>query len=141
MTGVWGVTFVVVFVNAAARGLGRPAGEGSGADPAARSAALAAILAPALIAAPAATGGPGTIAVVQVDVRVPADTSPEQEDLTVARRNIEEFRTLRGQTPPPDLAVWGEGSLDPGALADPATVAEVRPRSERWASRRRSARS
>ena len=32
VTGVWGVTFVVVFVNAVVRGLDRPAGEGSGAD-------------------------------------------------------------------------------------------------------------
>ncbi len=26
---------------------------------------------------------------------------------------------------PPDLAVWGEGALDPGATSDPATVAAV----------------
>ena len=104
-------------------------------------AALAAILAPALITLPAATGDPVTIAVVQVDVRVPADTSPVQEDLTVARRNLEEFRTLRGQTPPPDLAVWGEGSLDPARSPIPRPWRRSRPRSERWASRRRSARS
>ena len=63
---------------------------------------------------------------VQIDVRVPPGTSPVEEDLTVARRNIEEYRSLAGQTPPPDLAVWGEGALDPGALTDPATVAAVR---------------
>ena len=124
VTGVWGVTFVVVFVNAVLAAWAARRGRGAVRIGLA-VAALAAILAPALIALPAATGDPVTIAVVQVDVRVPADTSPVQEDLTVARRNLEEFRTLRGQTPPPDLAVWGEGSLDPGALADPATVAEV----------------
>jgi apolipoprotein N-acyltransferase len=124
VTGVWGVTFVVVFVNAALAAWVARRGRGAVRIGLA-AAALAAILAPALIPLPAATGDPVTIAVVQVDVRVPADTSPVQEDLTVARRNLEEFRTLRGQTPPPDLAVWGEGSLDPGALADPATVADV----------------
>jgi apolipoprotein N-acyltransferase len=124
VTGVWGITFVVVFVNAALAAWIARQGRG-GMRIALVAAALAAILAPALIPLPAATGDPITIAVVQIDVRVPAGTSPVQEDLTVARRNIEEFRTLRGQTPPPDLAVWGEGSLDPGALADPSTVADV----------------
>jgi apolipoprotein N-acyltransferase len=125
VTGVWGVTFVVVFVNAAVASwlVGRGRG---GARIALAVTALATVLAPALIPLPAATGDPLTIAVVQVDVRVPDDTSPVQEDLTVARRNIEEFRTLAGQMPPPDLAVWGEGALDPGALADPNTVAAVR---------------
>ncbi len=125
VTGVWGVTFVVVFANAAVavwiarrgRGLARAA---------LLVAALAVVLAPALIPLPTASGAPVTIAVVQVDVRVPDGTSPVQEDVTVARRNIEEYRTLAGQTPPPDLAVWGEGALDPGALADAATVGTVR---------------
>src|SRR5262249_55555074 len=80
---------------------------------------------PALIPLPAATGDPVSIAVVQVDVRVPPGTSPVQEDITVARRNIEEHQTLVGQTPPPDLGVWGEGALEPGASADPATFAAV----------------
>jgi apolipoprotein N-acyltransferase len=125
VTGVWGVTFVVVFANAAVAAWFVRQGR-AGARIALVIAAVAAILAPALIPLPAATGDPVTIAVVQIDVRVPSDTSPVQEDLTVARRNIEEYLTLAGQTPPPDLAVWGEGALDPGALADPATVADVR---------------
>ncbi len=124
VTGVWGVTFVVVFVNAALAAWVARQGRGA-VRIGLVAAAVAAILAPALIPLPAATGDPVTIAVVQIDVRVPADTSPVQEDLTVARRNIEEFRTLGGQTPAPDLAVWGEGSLDPGALADPGTVGDV----------------
>jgi apolipoprotein N-acyltransferase len=125
VTGVWGVTFVVVFANAAVAAWFARRGRGV-ARIALVAAALAAILAPALIPLPAATGAPVTIAVVQVDVRVPDGMSPVQEDITVARRNVEEYRTLAGQTPPPDLAVWGEGALDPGALADPATVATVR---------------
>jgi apolipoprotein N-acyltransferase len=124
VTGVWGVTFVVVFVNAALAAWVARQGRGA-VRVGLGAAALVAVLAPALIPLPAATGDPVTIAVVQVDVRVPPGTSPVQEDLTVARRNIEAYRTLQGQTPPPDLAVWGEGSLDPGALADPGTVADV----------------
>ncbi len=125
VTGVLGVTFVVVFSNAAVAAWIVRRGRG-GARIGLAIAAAAAVLLPALIPLPAATGDPVTIAVVQVDVRAPADTSPVQEDLTVARRNIQEYRTLTGQTPPPDLAVWGEGALDPGALADAATVASVR---------------
>jgi len=125
VTGVWGVTFVVVFANAAVAAWIARQGRG-GVRIGLVVAAVVTILAPALIPLPAATGDPVTIAVVQVDVRVPAGTSPVQEDITVARRNIEEYQTLAGQTPPPDLAVWGEGALDPGALADPATVASVR---------------
>jgi apolipoprotein N-acyltransferase len=125
ITGVWGVTFVVVFVNATVAAWLVRRGRGGGRIVLAIAAA-AAVLGPALIPLPAATGDPVTIAVVQIDVRVPAGTSPVEEDLTVARRNIEEYRSLAGQTPPPDLAVWGEGALDPGALTDPATVAAVR---------------
>jgi apolipoprotein N-acyltransferase len=125
VTGVWGVTFVVVFVNAAVAAWVVRRGRG-GARIVLAIAAGVAVFGPALIPFPAATGDPVTIAVVQVDVRVPAGTSPVEEDLTVARRNIEEHRSLAGQTPPADLAVWGEGALDPGALTDPATFAAVR---------------
>ena len=45
-----------------------------------------------------------------------------EEDLLVARRNIEAHRSL-GSDPGADLVVWGEGALDPAALEDPATVA------------------
>ncbi len=123
VTGVWGVTFVVVFANAAVASWFARRGRG-GVRIALVVAATVLILAPALIPLPAPTGDPVTIAVVQVDVRIPPGTSPVQEDITVARRNIEEYQTLAGQTPP-DLAVWGEGALDPGALADPATFAAV----------------
>jgi apolipoprotein N-acyltransferase len=126
VTGVWGVTFVVVLVNAAVASSIARRGRGGWPRIAVVAVAVAAVFGPALIPLPAATGDPVTIAAVQVDVRAPAGTSPVQEDLTVARRNVEEFRTLASQRPPPDLAVWGEGALDPGALADRATVESVR---------------
>ena len=124
ITAVWGVTFVVVFVNATVASLA--AGEGRGARRALLGAlALVALLAPGLLPAATANGPSVSIAVVQIDVRVPEGTSTVEEDLLVARRNIELHRSLAG-TPPVDLALWGEGALDPAALQDPTTVAQVR---------------
>ena len=57
-------------------------------------------------------------------MRVPPGTSALDEDLIVAGRNVELHRTLVGG-PSPDLVVWGEGALDPGALADATTLTEV----------------
>ena len=121
ITAVWGVTFVVVFVNATVAAL--IAREGRGAR---RSVLLAvavlAVVAPVLLP-PAIVDGPTvSIAVVQIDVRVPPGVSTVEEDLLVAGRNIEAHRTL-GDHPDVDLVVWGEGALDPAALQDPATVA------------------
>jgi apolipoprotein N-acyltransferase len=123
VTGVWGVTFVVVLVNAAiAAEITR---QGSGARRWTLAVlAAAAVLAPSVLPAASANGGPLDIAVVQIDVRVPVGTSPVEEDRIVAQRNIEEHRTI-ATGPKSDLVVWGEGALDPGALADPATFAEV----------------
>jgi apolipoprotein N-acyltransferase len=87
VTGVWGVTFVVVFANAALAAWFARQGRG-GVRIGLVAAVVIVILAPALIPVPAATGDPVSIAVVQVDVRVPPGTSPVQEDITVARRNI-----------------------------------------------------
>lgn len=123
LTAVWGVTFVVVLVNVAATSL--VARDGPGRHRLILAVlALLAVLAPAALPA-AVMGGPSiSIAVVQIDVRVPAGISTVQEDLTVARRNIESHRTLANGAAP-DLAVWGEGALDPAATSDPATLAAV----------------
>jgi apolipoprotein N-acyltransferase len=123
ITGVWGVTFVVVLVNAAIATAIARQGSGRGRAALVAVAALAAV-APVAISTPQADGTPLDLAVIQIDVRVPADTSTVAEDLIVARRNIELHRTLMG-APKPDLVVWGEGALDPGALSDPATFADV----------------
>jgi len=123
IAGVWGITFVVVLVNAAiATGIAREGRVG-------RRVSLAvlagiAVAAPGLIPIPAANGSPLELAVVQIDVRVPPGTSAVDEDRIVAERNIDLHRTL-AEGPRPDLVVWGEGALDPGALADAATREEV----------------
>jgi apolipoprotein N-acyltransferase len=125
ITGVWGVTFVVVFVDAVLTTAILRRGRG----PVRASLALVAaclVLAPSLLPTAHPTGDALSIAVVQIDVGVPPGVSPVEEDLLVARRTIDEHRTLAGAADRPDLVVWGEGALDPGALADVATVTDVR---------------
>ena len=60
------------------------------------------------------------VAMLQVDVRQAADPSAGART-GVARLNIAQHAQLAGD--PPDLAVWGEGALDPGAATDPPAVA------------------
>jgi apolipoprotein N-acyltransferase len=86
--------------------------------------AAVAVVAPITVPAFRATGGSLDIAALQVDVRVPPDTSVADEDRIVADRHIELHRSLAGG-PSPDLVLWGEGALDPAAAADAATVGAV----------------
>ncbi len=123
VAGVWGITFIVIVVNAL---LAEALAGGGGA----RARVGRAALAGTLVVLPAAipwtqADGPGLdVAAIQVDVRVPEGTSSVEEDLIVARRFVDQHRTLAED--PPDLVVWGEGALDPAAAADPATAAAVR---------------
>jgi apolipoprotein N-acyltransferase len=125
VTGVWGITFVVVFVNAAVAELLLGGGTR-------RAKAILAVttvvfvVAPAWIRAPMPEGRELDVATLQIDVRVPEGTSTVDEDLIVASRNIDLHRTLQGKRPAPDLVVWGEGALDPAALSDATTAAGVR---------------
>jgi apolipoprotein N-acyltransferase len=124
VTGVWGVTFVVVLVNGLL--LAAVTGGGGTLRRSGRvSFAALLVLAPLSIAFPVASGRPVDIATVQVDVRL-AQNAPSalDEDLQVAGLNIDQLRKLAGN--PPDLAVTGEGSFDPGAAADPGTIAALR---------------
>ncbi|MFL5767925.1 MAG: apolipoprotein N-acyltransferase [Actinomycetota bacterium] len=123
VTGALGVTFVVVLVNtllvvAVERGRGRPI-----TALAAVGLAIAVAFAPALIVVPAANGRPVRVATVQVDVRQAASSDPVQEDLGVAKQNIDGYRKLVSD--PPQLGVWGESALDPGATAYPAVRSAV----------------
>jgi apolipoprotein N-acyltransferase len=125
IAGVWGITFVVVMVNVLL--FEAIAGEPSAYVRRAglAVAALALVLVPAAVPFSGSTGGPLDVAVVQVDVRPPPNTSAVQEDLLVARKNIALHRALVGSSPRPDLVLWGEGALDPAASSDPATMAAV----------------
>ncbi|HSD49482.1 MAG TPA: hypothetical protein VLE71_06590, partial [Actinomycetota bacterium] len=124
VTGVWGISFVVIAVA----GLLLLALE-RGSEAPARTIALmgvciALVLAPGLLPLPAAEGQAIDVAAIQVDVRQAEHLSRDAEDIAVARMNIDLHTRLAND--PPDLAVWGEGSLDPGASSDPATMQEVR---------------
>ncbi|HET9723473.1 MAG TPA: apolipoprotein N-acyltransferase [Actinomycetota bacterium] len=123
VTGVWGISFVVIAVA----GLLLLALE-RGSEAPARTIALmgvciALVLAPGLLPLPAAEGQAIDVAAIQVDVRQAEHLSRDAEDIAVARMNIDLHTRLAND--PPDLAVWGEGSLDPGASSDPATMQEV----------------
>lgn len=124
LAGVWGVTFVVAAVNAL---LVETAVGGGGRRRRAALPVLAAalIVAPVLVPFSEPNGGSLDVAAVQVDVRVPPGTDGLDEDRIVAERNVEVHRSLAG-SPRPDLVLWGEGALDPGASSDPATVQAVR---------------
>ncbi len=124
LAGVWGVTFVVAAVNALV--VETAVGGGGGRRRAALPVLAAAlIVAPVLVPFSEPNGGSLDVAAVQVDVRVPPGTDGLEEDRIVAERNVELHRSLAG-APRPDLVLWGEGALDPGASSDPATVQAVR---------------
>ncbi|HEX9123466.1 MAG TPA: apolipoprotein N-acyltransferase [Actinomycetota bacterium] len=121
VAGVWGISFVVLLaaaliIEAGSRARARPAA-------AAGLAVLAAIsvLAPGFIGIPTPNGRILRIAAIQVDVREARGLPPLQEDQVVAELNLQLHQRLQAE--PPDLAVWGESSLDPGA-----NLPEFRPR-------------
>lgn len=123
VTGVWGLSFLVVLVA----GLLLVALERWGSEPARAVGALgaAAVLAvaPMAIPVPAPGGREVEVAAIQVDVSAVSHLGGATEDRAVASLNVDRHRTLAAD--PPDLVVWGEGSLDPGALADPVTLRSV----------------
>jgi apolipoprotein N-acyltransferase len=123
VAGAWGVTFLVVAVNALL--VEAAAGGGGGARRLGLS-GLAAVLvvAPILIPFSVANGRDIDVATLQVDVRRAADASSIGEDEAVARMHIALHAEVGAD--PPDLAIWGEGALDPGAANDPEIVADVR---------------
>ncbi len=113
VAGVWGVTFVVVWVNALlVVALSRGSG---GAVRRAGSMALAAAAALAPLALPFSVpdGRSISVATVQVDVRIARGLPSLQEDRAVAGLNVREDAQLAKDRP--DLVIWGESSLDPGA--------------------------
>jgi apolipoprotein N-acyltransferase len=115
VTGVWGVSFTVVLVAgllmlAVERARSRPTGAAVLAG-----IALVLSLSPGLIPIPRADGQILDVAAVQVDVRRARGLPPVQEDRRVAEMNVALHRRLAAD--PPDLAVWGESALDPGASA------------------------
>jgi len=124
VTGVWGISFVAILVAgllllSVERGRGAPA-----RALALAAACLALVLAPGLLPLPGDDGPAIDVAAIQIDVREADHLRGDAEDIAVARMNVDLHARLADD--PPDLAVWGEGSLDPGATSDEATMREVR---------------
>ncbi|MBA3363151.1 MAG: apolipoprotein N-acyltransferase [Actinobacteria bacterium] len=127
IAGVFGVTFVVVFVAAL---LADAATRERSLSRRARWVGIAAVaaLAPVLIPFADTIGRPLEVAAIQVDFdEAVRHGSREEGDIAVTRLNLDLHRTLRDR--PPDLAVWGESALDPGSLEIleevRATISEV----------------
>jgi apolipoprotein N-acyltransferase len=115
VAGVWGLSFVVALVAgllmlALERARLRP-----GFAAALVGMSLALVAAPGLIRIPQPDGRTLDVAAIQVDVRLARGLPPTVEDQRVADMNIALHEQLAGD--PPDLAVWGESALDPGASA------------------------
>jgi apolipoprotein N-acyltransferase len=131
VTGVWGLTFVIVLVNGLVAGAvlgwtaraGRPVGERLARGGALVAAALAVAVAPAAIPLPAARGPSLDVAVVQGNVDKARAQDFTTRALGVADNHVRLNRELASD--PPDLAVWPENSLDVDPLDDPALEAAV----------------
>ncbi len=122
--GVWALSFLVMVVA----GLLLLAWErwGSGRRAAALALAVGAVVlavAPVAIPIPAPDGRTLDVAAIQVDVASVQDLVGADEDVAVARLNID--RHLALEDDPPDLVVWGEGALDPGVTSDPLMMTAV----------------
>jgi apolipoprotein N-acyltransferase len=121
VTGVWGVTFVVVLVNALLLEAVLPA---TVRDRRARrrvalvGVALAAALLPAVIPVRGAAGHRVDVAVVQGNVPTSLASDRLLQSDQVAANHIALNRTLASD--PPDLAVWPENALSDDPAHDPA---------------------
>ncbi len=111
VTGVWGITFVVVLVNALVLGaLPRVrTRRGFAAGVAILALAGGAVLAPALIPLSAATGGGLEVAVVQGSVPLALAHDRLLQTAAVGESHIALHSELSAR--PPDLAVWPENAL------------------------------
>jgi apolipoprotein N-acyltransferase len=124
ITGVWGISFLVAFVNllivivVSRWGSGRRLGA-----VVAVGAAVVLIAAPGLIPIAASTGPEISIATVQIGLP-PASMDPYARVLDIARRQATLYDTLA--TKPPDLGVWAEDALDldPNIYLDVASIVE-----------------
>ncbi|MEX0753907.1 MAG: apolipoprotein N-acyltransferase [Actinomycetota bacterium] len=125
IVGSWGIAFVVALVNGLVvatidaltwdRHPVRPI--------VALAVAVGLLVVPVAVPSAPEDGDPLEVAAIQVDVRSAEQLDRVGEDRAIARLHTDLHRTLA--VDPPDLVVWGESSLDPGAV-DEATLAQVR---------------
>jgi apolipoprotein N-acyltransferase len=123
VTGVWGITFVVVLVNALILAALPRARLRWRAATGLAALALGAVLAPALIPPVAATGRGLEVAVVQGNVPHALAHDRLLQTAAVGESHIRLHRDLVGR--PPDLAVWPENALADDPAADVRLGREV----------------
>jgi apolipoprotein N-acyltransferase len=114
VTGVWGLTFVVVLVNALVLAALRRARVRWSVSAGLAAVALGAVLVPALIPWATATGRSLDVAVVQGSVPLALAHDRLLQTAAVGESHIRLHRELTVR--PPDLAVWPENAL----AGDPA---------------------
>lgn len=123
-TGVWGLSFLILLVNASIAEAIPQIRKGTSRVASLRWLAPAAILIvfPALIPqAPGPTGDTARIAMVQGNV--PEDTvNPHLDDLIVLRNHV---RATQKITQPVSLVVWPEGALERDPLFNPQMADEL----------------
>ncbi|MEX0833838.1 MAG: apolipoprotein N-acyltransferase [Actinomycetota bacterium] len=110
VTGVWGVTFVVVLVNLLLVVAIERWGRARSASLALVGVCIAVVLVPALIPIPEPNGRPVDVAAVQIEVPKGLALDPDLEDRIVAERHAKQHTALVGD--PPDLVIWAENALD-----------------------------
>jgi apolipoprotein N-acyltransferase len=131
VTGVWGVSFVVMLVNGLLLGAamrlvgerGRPTSSGSLRAGALVAMAAAAATLPGFVGVPAAAGPALDVAVVQGNAPRERPTDFYLRSRDVAQNHIR--LNLQLATDRPDLAVWPENALDVDPAQDPQLRAAV----------------
>ncbi|MBI4259847.1 MAG: apolipoprotein N-acyltransferase [Actinobacteria bacterium] len=126
VTGVWGMSFVVVLVNALVLLVLHRVGRRNLAALGLVALAAVLVVAPAAIPIPAPGGRTLTVASIQVNVPRHLRADPDLEDRVVAEQFAAAHRSLihLGERPP-DLVVWPENSLDQDPIRDPSLRALV----------------
>jgi apolipoprotein N-acyltransferase len=123
VTGVWGVTFVVVLAGGLILGAALKARSDPRRTAVLVLVALGAALLPALIPLPEAAGPVLEVAVVQGSVPLELAHDRLLQSESVGESHISLHRLLASD--PPDLAVWPENSLDRDPAGDPELAARV----------------
>jgi apolipoprotein N-acyltransferase len=123
VTGVWGISFVVVLFNALILLVLHRVGRRNLAAGGLALAGAILVVGAALIPIPEPDGRAVDVAAIQVDVPKGLELDPLLEDRVIAEKHAALHRTLSAD--PPDLVVWAENSLDRDPTRDPELGALV----------------